>query len=298
MHPPLTPPQFREWRMSDDYVIHGRWWGGAPASQVAVIYLHGIQSHGGWYQRSASLIASLGFPVLLPDRRGSGLNQPQRGDAPSMQRWLDDVDELAAWVATKTGVRRIALAGVSWGGKAACGWALQRPERCIGLALIAPGIFPRVDIGVSERLRVGWALISNPEASFEIPLQDPRLFTANSAAQAWIAQDRLKLTHVTGRFLYESRRLDRLLIRAGKGVLPMPVWLALAQEDRIIRNDATRRWLARVAPRPLVTEFTNAYHTLEFEPDREPFESALRDWMCAVAGPPPIDHRPNSATVA
>ncbi|MCG3128728.1 MAG: hypothetical protein CHACPFDD_03619 [Phycisphaerae bacterium] len=298
MLPPLTPPQQRAWRMSDGYEIQGRWWPGSDGQRVVVIYLHGIQSHGGWYQRSASLLASTGLPVLMPDRRGSGLNPPPRGDTPAMQRWLDDLSELADGVTAAARCQQVALVGVSWGGKPACVWAMQHPQRCASLALIAPGLFPQVDIGIVERLRVGWSLISEPEARFAIPLQDPRLFTSDTAAQRWIEQDALKLTHVTGRFLYESRRLDRFLAKADKNALPMPIWLALAGEDRIIRNDGTRDWVGMVAPQTLVTEFTKAHHTLEFDAERERIDAAWLTWARSLSSVPSAERATIPATGA
>lgn len=76
---PHSPPEFHSWTMSDGYVLHGRLWHPAGiARDGAILYLHGIQSHGGWFEWSASLLAHLGYPVLLPDRRGSGLNRPAR----------------------------------------------------------------------------------------------------------------------------------------------------------------------------------------------------------------------------
>ena len=51
-----------------------------------VIFLHGIQSHGGWYPRSCSKVAAAGYEVFFLERRGCGLNSEARGDAPSFRR--------------------------------------------------------------------------------------------------------------------------------------------------------------------------------------------------------------------
>ena len=56
-----------------------------------VVYLHGIQSHGGWYDASSRRLAEAGLAVYLPDRRGSGLNAADRGHAESWEQLAADV---------------------------------------------------------------------------------------------------------------------------------------------------------------------------------------------------------------
>ena len=271
--------------MSDGYVIHGRLW--PPPSDTrpaaAFVYVHGIQSHGGWFEWSASLLAQTGNPVLLPDRRGSGLNRQNRGDTPSAQRWLADIDELAAWLETRYGIERFSVVGVSWGGKLAIAWALRNNERVERLLLVAPGVFPAVDLGIIGRLRVGWSLLFGGRRRFPIPLDDPRLFTDNPAGQAFINDDPLKLTHATARFLYQSSKLDRQLAKAATGSLRVPVALALAARDRIIRNSLTEQWLRRLAAQPVAVRVFPAAHTLEFEESVATFEGFIRQW--ATGGP-------------
>src|SRR5688572_6203485 len=68
----------------------------AAAGAAHVVCLHGIQSHGGWYTRSCRELAGAGYDVHFLDRRGSGLNDRARGDAPSFHRLLADIDEYVA----------------------------------------------------------------------------------------------------------------------------------------------------------------------------------------------------------
>ncbi len=284
MRRPLTPPELHTWSTSDGYELHGRLWPVASRTQVGILYLHGIQSHGGWFEWSASLLANSGCPVLLADRRGSGLNASARGDTPAAERWLQDLDELAEWLRRVCGVGRLAVVGVSWGGKLAAAWALRRPQLVERLLLIAPGVFPAVDIGLVQRALVLLARAVKPQCSFPIPLADPALFTDNPAGRTFITRDPLKLTHVTARFWWASARLDWCLRRARRGTLRAPVTLFLAGRDRIIRNEPTTVWLRNCTAQPMrVVCFPEAAHTLEFEPDVDEFARRLRDWAGGLA---------------
>ena len=281
MGPPLTPPQFRVWTLSDGYALRGRLWvPSRRAPSQAVVFLHGIQSHGGWFEWSASLLAEHGCAVILPDRRGSGLNSAARGDTPSAERWLTDIDDLTAWAQAELGVERFDLVGVSWGGKLALAWALQNATQVRRLLLIGPGLFPAVDISAGTRLRVGLSLLAGGKRTFAIPLDDPARFTDNPAGREFIAGDPLKLIQATARFFWESRRLDRRLLRTPAGALGATTTLVLAGRDRIIRNRPTEAWIERVTGGDAeVVTVAESAHTLEFAADRAPLSNLIGTWV-------------------
>jgi len=268
-------------RFSDQYEASARWW--SPADpRGAVLYLHGIQSHGGWFEASAGRIAEAGFAVLLPDRRGSGRNSVDRGHLPSAKRLLLDLTECLNEVHVRTGFTRFHVVGVSWGGKLALALFRFLPERVASMALVAPGLFPSVDIPLAQKVRVVWSVATHAPTRFPIPLQDPEMFTANPQRQAFIREDKLSLHQVTGPFLRASRRLDRFALSVARMPEHRPLRLFLAEHDRIIDNHKTREFV-RSLPWPLrdIVEYRDAHHTLEFEPDPEPFFGDLVGWIAA-----------------
>lgn len=278
-----TPPQLVSFAVGDGYEINARFW---PGSQPrAILYLHGIQSHGGWYERSAALLARGGAGVLMPDRRGSGLNEAARGDTPGMERWLDDISEQVVWLKRESGAARIDLVAVSWGGKPAMLWAHRHAESVSRVLLIAPGIFPRVTISLISKARIGLALLGDPAKRYPIPLNDARLFTTNTRAQHWIDADPLKLTDATARFFYHSARLDVALGRIAPHAFQPRVDLLLAGRDKIIRNDATAAWVSTISSGDFgILELPTASHTLEFENQPDEFEDFLLMWNSSQNG--------------
>jgi acylglycerol lipase len=283
MTPTGPPPRFVEWRMSDGYVVRGRVW---PADGPTVIYLHGIQSHGGWFEWSGGLLASLGCNVIMPDRRGSGLNREARGDAQDNLRWVLDVEEIIADCKRRGLSRELRLVGVSWGGKLAVKLADRMPRDIASVLLITPGVFPAVDVSSFEKLRIAAALLSKPDMYAAIPLSDAALFTDNPAGRKFIDEDELTLHQVTARFFWHSRRLDREIQRWPAGRVKTPLTIVLCGRDRIIRNAETREWARRVSDgRAKIVEFPEDVHTLEFNTDRSGFEAVLRDWTHAIPYP-------------
>ena len=283
----MPVPQIETISFSDGYRASARWWRTTP-SRGAVLYFHGIQSHGGWYERSGSLLAEQGLTVLMPDRRGSGLNTEQRGYVQSMTRCIDDARESLESLSHATGHASVHLVGVSWGGKPAVALTEALPQRVASLTLVAPGLFPKVDLAASEKVRVVLAMLNERDRPFDIPLNAPRMFTANPERIAFLEQDTLKLTQVTASFLLASRRLDRIVRRFARSAWNGPVHLMLAGRDQIIHNDRTRQWLAELpSPDRQITTYPDAEHTIEFEADPSRFLDDLVGWIGNHLGPDP-----------
>lgn len=280
---PLQAPTPLSVTYSDGYRAVGRAWIRAEAGgeRTGILYLHGIQSHGGWYEWSASLLARRGA-VWMPDRRGSGRNVTARGDVANPDRWLVDLDELVAKFRQECGAEAVDVVGVSWGGKLALAWSLRRPAGLRRLLLVAPGLFPRVDLPLSVRMRIAAALLAAPTRHFPIPLNDAALFTESADGQAFIRDDSIKLETATARFLYNSRRLDQRIARAKPATIAAPVTALLAGGDRIVNTDLIRsRLIELCASRPEIVMFPGASHSLEFEPG-DAFQAALEAWRDGI----------------
>jgi alpha-beta hydrolase superfamily lysophospholipase len=248
-----------------------------------IVCLHGIQSHGGWYEYSSTKLCEGGYRVLYLDRRGSGLNAAARGDAPNFGRLLDDLSEFLAklHVPSQNQPRPLPvfLSGVSWGGKLAVALQPWRPGLVNGLILLCPGLFPRVGLPPRKLIGLLVARLISPDHLFPIPLNDPQLFTASPRWQAFIRHDPLALHQATARFMVESVRLDLYLRGSAKDVT-VPTLLLLAGKDRIIRNGKTQRYFQKFATvdKNVIT-YAEAHHTLEFEPEPDRFLTELLRWL-------------------
>lgn len=280
--------EVRQVQAIDGYALHCRIWKPKAGSiRRRILILHGIQSHGGWYATLGQILATRGIETVMPDRRGSGLNQIERGHANSPGQLLDDLDAVHhAWRRWSGSARfEPFLGGISWGGKLAVAAAATRPAQWAGLALIAPGLFAKVRPPVLTQLRIAASALFRPRKRFPIPLADPALFTSNPEKQRFIATDETTLREATARFFVTSRILD-LRLRRYKSQIAHPVLLQLAGLDRIIDNDQTQAYVQAMLPSTgkRVLEYPDAHHTLEFESGEvsRRYASDLADWIEAV----------------
>lgn len=291
-----------EHRAGDGYRWRYRRFVPAEPVKARVICVHGIQSHGGWYEHTCRVLSEAGFAVCFLDRRGSGLNEEARGDAPSFRRLLDDIVEFIQFEKSRplgcgplskiedSPVANVPVAhtpgsdlaftfllAISWGGKLAVALEGRHPGLIDGMVLLCPGFFPKVRPTLSQRLSIAWARLISPRRLFPVPLNDPELFTANPRWQKFIQEDALGLRQATARLLVESVRLDAYVRMSS---VRIPVLLLLAQNDRIIDNIRTRRWVERFdSADKKIIEYAGAHHTLEFESNPEVFLTDLRRWL-------------------
>ena len=263
-----------EQELAGGYVGWGRWFeggGGGGDDGRGVVYLHGIQSHGGWFLGSCAALRESGYGVLVPDRRGSGLNESERGHCNNAKQLLDDLDGWVDWLRENKKAAKVDLVAVSWSGKLALVYAAKHPEKVRSVVLVTPGLRARIDIGLKEKIAIGAQGILSPHKLHEIPLNDPKLFTANQGMLRFLENDPLKLTEASAAFFITSRYLD-VTVPKILWKIAMPVYLFLAEQDRIIDNAATIELLRPIlGPTESDAEpariYAGAHHTLDFEPE-------------------------------
>ncbi len=280
----MTEPAVNVFRTSDGYQHHYRHWQPADRPRSFIIALHGIQSHSGWYEHSSRTLCDAGHEVLFVDRRGSGLNQKERGHARHQRRLVNDVAQFVRDVRERRNevapTAPVVLLGLSWGGKLAAVVASRFQPLLDGLVLLYPGIQSKVRANWWDNFRLSLARAGEVfEKRVPIPLDDPRLFTANAESQQFIRDDELSLRKVSVSFLLANRDLDRIVQRAAPDIR-CPVTMMLAGRDEIIDNAASKRWFEKLATQERsLFEYPNATHTLEFDPARDQFESDLLGWL-------------------
>ncbi len=152
------------------------------------------------------------------------------------------------------------------------------------MALICPGLHPRVGVSRLEQFKVFWAFLTNRRKTFEIPLSDPALFTANPQGQAFIAADPYSLRQATAGLMAASSFID-LLVKWCRRRVRQPALLMLAGHDRIVDNARTLDYFQGLASTDRkVIEYPEGHHTLEFEPDPSRYALDLVAWLDRTIG--------------
>jgi len=268
-------------RLADGYAAYARYWSG-PNRKGAVLYHHGIQSHCGWYETSAARLAEAGYAVLQIDRRGSGQNAERRGHAESAEQLIADSAAARDELFRRSGFDRYHLVGVSWGGKLAAAAYIIDPAGILSLSLVTPGLFPKIGVSKGEMTKIGFAMLYERDKLFDIPLNDPELFTTAPQWQEFFRTDPLTLRQCTASFYLASRRMDRTVAKLA-GAPPVPIHLFIAGDERIVDNDKTVAFVGELhCPGTRVTTYPSARHSLEFEGNPENYFRDLLSFIDAT----------------
>ncbi len=242
----------------------------SPGARTALVYLHGIESHAGWFAIAATLLRDRGYDVYCLDRRGSGINRENRG---FVSGYVDSYeilfDDIRAFIQPlRKRYDSVFLVGLSWGGKLALGYALSHPRDVRGLVLITPGIRALVDVSLFTKLEIlafSWA---QPLKPIDSPIK-PEMFTTTPRYLEFIRRDPLRLKVATARLYYESNRLEKHIDRLIHSQR-LPIQLFLAGRDRIIDNNGVRRVLELGSQDSLeILTYEDQTHSIQFDaPER------------------------------
>jgi len=275
-----TPFEISSFLTLGGYKLHYRHFQPVGMFKGTIVFIHGIQSHGGWYETSCKKFAQAGYRVLFLDRRGSGLNEVSRGDSPSFRTLLDDLKEFLQYQRKEiAGATPLILGAISWGGKIAFGLEIRMANLVDAFILLAPGFCPKVHPTRKERFFIALGSLFAPRRLFNIPLNDPELFTSNPVAQKFLKEDPFALRKATARFLLDSVRLD-FYLRMFRTKISKPILLLIAGQDKIIDNEKTIEFVKRFASGSLtVKEYPEAHHTFEFEPEPQKHIEEIEEWL-------------------
>ncbi len=250
-----------------------------PGAATALVYLHGIESHAGWFALAADALRTRGFDVYCLDRRGSGLNRENRG---FLSGYVDDygtlLEDIRAFIAPlRERYQRVFLVGLSWGGKLALGYGLTHPQDLDGLVLITPGLRAKVDVSFPNKLKIALLSPLNPGARVPVPIQ-PEMFTTTPLYLDYIRDDPLRLTSATVRFFWQSHRLDAYVDR-NIADNRLPVQLFLAAEDTIIDNDGVLELLRQGQEPGLdVLRYEDQTHSIQLDAPQRLVDD-MTDWI-------------------
>ncbi|HZO29956.1 MAG TPA: alpha/beta fold hydrolase [Chloroflexota bacterium] len=266
---------------ADGLPLHYRTWNPVGRqTEASLLFLHGIASHGAWFAETAVHLADRGIAVYAPDRRGSGLSGGPRGHIASYEQALDDLDQFRTLATEEHAGAPVFLAGSSWAAKLAIASAARNQTDLAGLILLGPGLFPKVDLTVREKLAVLLYHRAQPQRELRIPLV-PDDYTRNPAYLEYVRRDAYRLLMASSRFFWETGRLDRARDRLAAS-LSLPILLQIGEADQIMDARATSAWLQRLsAPDRTSIVYRGAAHTLDFEPEPtvRAYRADLLGWL-------------------
>lgn len=273
--------------------ITGRTWGSASECQAAVLMVHGLGAHSGWFEALARRLKVRKLFVLAYDLVGFGKRIKQHYF--STEQWLTDLNATHAYLRQLVGDKPIYLLGNSMGSIVAL-----KPCPSLkpaGLALLSPGFEGNAQtFPLSYRLKAITEALIRPDKEIDLPY-NLELVTSDKAVRDWLANDPEWRFAVPGRMLFDLLKITQEL-RWSKLSLPCPVLMLTAGQDKLVDNRVNHRIFDRLlAPSKRTRCFETAVHDLPLDPAVDDVAEEIVDWISEtrLAKQPPSDTTTNTA---
>jgi acylglycerol lipase len=258
----------------DGYCLRYRFWP-TPGSAVGTIVLvNGMMSHSGWFRNLALPLTSLRLDVVGADRRGSGLNERDRGDAPSRQMLVSDLQRIIE--RENRGVP-IYVVGWCWGALPAVNLALELGQQLSGLVLLAPGLFPSQQIKrAAQAYLIASKYTDTHSPLLRIPLTE-EMFSNRADVRDFIRNDCLAQRTFTARFFRIASEMS-LIATARLPQLTEPLLLLLAANDETVDNEQTLRAVQGLRRTAVTIAMLACHHGMQFEIPQE-IVAHISQWL-------------------
>jgi acylglycerol lipase len=246
---------------------------GEPRGGVTIV--HGEGDHGGRYVDAARVLAEAGLAVALPDLRGHGRSEGERGHCAGVSEVLRDLKAVQDHLAYRLPIAPKVLVGQGLGAIWAIAFALEHPGELAGLVLLAPLWEPRFELPKPSGLLRAFRKTA-PTAAGRIG-RDPSSLSRSPAAVAAWKSDPLVHDTITVRAAEQATECAQACARR-MGELRCPVLIVHGSADPV---SSARSSSARAGGSVEVRLVEGGLHDLLHESDAESTACAVRDWIGA-----------------
>lgn len=248
---------------------------GEPRGGVAVV--HGAGDHGGRYQSLAESFAASGWAVALPDLRGHGSSEGDRGHSWGLPEPVRDIGAVLDHIAYRLPDSPKAVVGQGLGGLYALAFALQNPGSLAKLVLINPMLEPKPTAPGKPGGLKGLFKKPQPTDTGTWPFGADALLADDSARRAFEADSK---THFeTTRHVAENLPSEAAAICAKASGLSVPTLLVLGTDDPVAPPAKARELLGSKAE---ILEVPGARHDVLNESGWEATAERMVTWMSAI----------------
>lgn len=203
---------------------------GVPRGAITV--LHDAGDCGDRYKDLAMVLAQDGWAVALPDLRGHGRTEGERGHSNGLVEVVRDVQEIQDHLAYRMPDEPKVLIGQGLGANYAATYALERPDGVRALILVAPLLDPPFEAPKKAGGLKGMFQKITPRSAGDTRYQGSDLTRDSAQASRW---DGGELVHrsITLRAIEEARRSAREHVQR-LGQVSVPTLLLVGDADPFV----------------------------------------------------------------
>jgi acylglycerol lipase len=245
---------------------------GEPRGVVTIV--HDAGEHGSRYEDLAVVLADRGWAIALPDLRGHGKSEGERGHSAGLREVMRDLDEVQNHLAYRLPDAPKVLLGVGLGAAFAASYVAEDPGRVAALVLAAPVFEPPFTEPPAKRGLSRFFGKELPKDAGETGYSAESISADAAVGAAWRA-DPLIHTTISRRAAEEGRRATREHL-ANANRIDIPQLVLQGEADALGSPERIAAWEGS-GPRIVMLE--SAGHSLFHEACAESACKSVADWL-------------------
>lgn len=261
---------------SDNLELYYQVWEPEEKANALMILIHGIGEHSGRYEHMADVLTKSGIVTGAMDMRGHGKSPGKRGDTPSYDALLKDVDTFAHRLLDAYHDLPAFIYGHSLGGNIVLNYVLKYPvDRLKGVIASAPALGlatdpPRIKV-LLGKLMLGLF----PSFQLASELDTSALSRDASVVDAYI-KDPLVHDKVSPRLFFGFMDGGRWVLEHANE-LSLPCLVIQGTDDRLVSVEATKAFAESAGA--TLSLWKGGYHEMHNEPEKEKVFNTLIQWI-------------------
>ncbi len=252
-----------------------RSWGTLSDCHAAVLAVHGLGAHSGWFEALGRRLKTKGIYTVAFDQLGFGTRQKEH--LASYTEWLNDLKSVFAEIAKQVSNKPLFLAGNSMGGIVAA--ACAKDINPSGLVLFSPGFDGNpATFKLNFRIEGILKAIFTPNAEISLPYS-PELVSINQNARTFMQNDPHRRFQVPAKMLLELLKLTQAVHKQSDNY-KCPVLMFTAGKDYIVSNKINKQFFERLKTKDKKhIHLPQAFHDLMFDPAIDEVTTEIAQWI-------------------
>lgn len=266
------------WTTADGLQLHARSWSSQGPAKAVIALVHGLGSHVMRQAGVAEALSAAGYAVAGFDQRGFGRSQGRRGHTPSLQAYLEDIEDFLDQLSRRWPGLPQVLYGHSMGAVLSLAFIATRRPPITGVIATAPALRSRVAEQRGKLLLVRWLGRLWPTLSLDNGVDLAQL-SRDPALQARVEADPLCHRQVTT--AWGLAMLQAIaLVESQASQFPVPLLLMHGTDDAIAYSCGSQRFAAAApAERVTLRLWEGFRHELHSDPQRQLVFGVMVEWL-------------------
>lgn len=227
----------------DGFGIFYRRWNSVGEPKRAVVCVHGIEAHSGFFKTLGKEMAREGSEVYAFDRRGFGKSIEEgipQGDTKDFKRHLQDFDDFVSFVKSNHPGKKVFMLGHSIGSAYTLWYASSHPDSLDGIILAAPPVSPKIKLPISDTIKFPFLFMFSPRRMYNLFNRWPEDFKRTEEYRT-ILDDPLCAKDFSIRWLVNVQRRVSNRMLANAAMVKNPALTIQGEADGVVLPVGARK---------------------------------------------------------